>query len=157
MALEWILSYLCLGLVVGFIAGLLGVGGGGIIVPVVTYLLLQQGIATNKVMHLALGTSMCCMIITSFSSLLAHYKHGQIIWDIVGKMVWGIITGTFISTFIAAYLHSVLLAVIFISLTSMFTTRYGVIAAHYLPTSILKKIFALLLIGLSLKILFSLI
>jgi uncharacterized membrane protein YfcA len=113
LELEWILSFLLLGAVVGFIAGLLGVGGGGIIVPMLTSIFLLQGVPVDNVMHLSLGTSMACIIITSISSLRAHHKKDAIIWNIVKKMSYGIIIGTFISTFIVSYINSLYLAIFF--------------------------------------------
>jgi uncharacterized membrane protein YfcA len=113
LAPEWILSFLLLGIVVGFVAGLLGVGGGGILVPVLTSVFLLQGIPSEQVVHLALGTSMACIIVTSFSSLRAHHNKGTVIWKVVKMMSFGIVMGTFISTFIAAYLSSFYLALFF--------------------------------------------
>jgi len=110
---EWILSFLLLGSIVGFTAGLLGVGGGGIMVPVLTFIFLQQGTQTDDVMHLALGTSMASIIVTSFSSLRAHQKHKAIDWKIVKLMSIGVIMGTFSSTFFASQLSSLFLAVFF--------------------------------------------
>ncbi|MBL4941447.1 MAG: sulfite exporter TauE/SafE family protein [Colwellia sp.] len=111
--LEWVLSFLLLGAMVGFIAGLLGVGGGGIMVPVLTAIFLQQGVDIDNVMHLALGTSMAAIIVTSFSSLRAHQRHGAINWAIVKLMSLGVIIGTFASTFVASYLSSLYLAIFF--------------------------------------------
>ncbi|MDO6508848.1 sulfite exporter TauE/SafE family protein [Colwellia sp. 4_MG-2023] len=113
IGIEWVLFFLLLGSIVGFIAGLLGVGGGGIMVPVLTFIFLQQGIHTDTVMHLALGTSMASIIITSFSSLLAHQKHNAINWRIVKLMSIGVIVGTFSSTFLASHLSSFYLALFF--------------------------------------------
>jgi uncharacterized membrane protein YfcA len=113
LELQWILSFLLLGGVVGFAAGLLGVGGGGILVPILTSIFLLQGVHADNVMHLALGTSMACIMITSFSSSRAHHKKKSIIWHLVKKMSFGVIIGTFLSTFIASYLNSLYLAVFF--------------------------------------------
>jgi len=111
--IEWVLSFLLLGAMVGFIAGLLGVGGGGIMVPVLTALFLKQGVHIDNVMHLALGTSMAAIIVTSFSSLRAHQRHGAINWKIVKIMSLGVIIGTFVSTFLASCLSSLYLATFF--------------------------------------------
>lgn len=110
---EWILSFLLLGSIVGFIAGLLGVGGGGIMVPVLAFIFLQQGIHSDNVMLLALGTSMASIIVTSISSLLAHQKHNAINWRVVKPMSIGVIIGTLFSTFLASHLSSFYLAIFF--------------------------------------------
>jgi uncharacterized membrane protein YfcA len=111
--IEFILAFLLLGSVVGFIAGLLGVGGGGIMVPILTVIFLQQGMHINTVMHVALGTSMASIIATSLSSLLAHQKHKAINWRIVKIMSVGVIIGTFSSTFLASHLSSFYLGIFF--------------------------------------------
>jgi uncharacterized membrane protein YfcA len=111
--IQLILAFLFLGSVVGFVAGLLGVGGGGIMVPMLTIIFLQQGIHIDNVMHLALGTSMASIIVTSLSSLRAHQKHNAINWEIVKLMSVGVIAGTFFATFLASQLSSLYLAVFF--------------------------------------------
>jgi len=111
--IHWILYYLLLGSVVGFMAGLLGIGGGAIMVPVLTTMFLIQGIPVEQVVHLALGTSMASIIMTSISSLRAHNSKQAVIWEVVKKMSLGIILGTFLATFLASYLSSVYLAIFF--------------------------------------------
>jgi uncharacterized membrane protein YfcA len=113
LEIQWLISFLLLGGVVGFMAGLLGIGGGGIMVPVLTSIFILQGVPVDKVMHLALGTSMASIIVTSFSSLRAHHSKSTIIWKVVQTMVPGIILGTFFATFLVAYMSSIYLAVFF--------------------------------------------
>ena len=109
----WWLSYLALGAFVGFFAGLLGVGGGGIMVPMLTSLFIAQGFAHDSVVHLALGTSMAAIVMTSFSSMRAHDQHGAVRWDIVRHITPGILIGTFAGTFLAARVPSEPLAIFF--------------------------------------------
>ncbi len=75
---EWFLGYLLLGAVAGFFAGLLGVGGGAIMVPVLALMFAAQGFPEAHLMHLALGTSMATIVFTSISSLRAHHQHGAV-------------------------------------------------------------------------------
>ena len=110
LEIEWILSFLLLGAFVGVMAGLLGIGGGGIMVPILTSIFLAQGVAVDKVVHLALGTSMACIIVTSISSMIAHNSKNAVIWVIVKKMSMGVLLGAFIATFVAAKLNSIFLA-----------------------------------------------
>lgn len=110
---PWWFSYLFLGAFVGFFAGLLGVGGGGIMVPVLTTLFVMQGFPMDKVVHLALGTSMAAIVLTSVASLRAHHRHGAVRWDIVRTITPGILAGTFGATFIASRVPSEPLAVFF--------------------------------------------
>jgi uncharacterized membrane protein YfcA len=112
---EYILAFLLLGSIVGFMAGLLGIGGGGIMVPILTSLFLTMGMPIDMVVHLALGTSMAAIIFTSLSSLRAHHLRKSVMWDVVRNITPGIISGTFIATFIAAYASSLSLALFFSS------------------------------------------
>ncbi|MDR3213447.1 MAG: sulfite exporter TauE/SafE family protein [Azoarcus sp.] len=109
----WWLAYPLLGAGVGFLAGLLGVGGGGVMVPMLTTLFLAQGFPHEQVVHMALGTSMATIVLTSVSSLRAHHAHGAVRWRIVRQITPGILIGTFAGTFIAARLNTVPLAVFF--------------------------------------------
>ena len=113
MGFEWIIAFLMLGLVVGFMAGLLGIGGGGIMVPVLTSIFLAQGVPVEQVVHMALGTSMASIVITSFASMRAHHKKGAVMWNVVKYMAGGVVIGTFTATFLATYMKSAQLAIFF--------------------------------------------
>ncbi|MDD2382771.1 MAG: sulfite exporter TauE/SafE family protein [Sulfurospirillaceae bacterium] len=110
---EWIIAFLLLGAAVGFMAGLLGIGGGGIMVPVLTSIFLAQGIPVEQVVHMALGTSMASIVTTSFASMQAHHKRGAVQWNIVKMMASGVILGTFGATFLASSMKSSQLAIFF--------------------------------------------
>lgn len=110
---SWVVYFLVLGGIVGFIAGLLGVGGGGILVPFLSLMFIEMGVTKEEVMHVALGTSMACIIVTSLSSLHAHHKKGAVQWSIVRGMSLGVILGTFTATFVASHLNSIYLAFVF--------------------------------------------
>ncbi|MBS0554602.1 MAG: sulfite exporter TauE/SafE family protein [Proteobacteria bacterium] len=111
----WWLAYPVLGAVVGFFAGLLGVGGGGIMVPLLTTLFVAQGFPFDQVVHMALGTSMAGIVLTSMSSLRAHHQHGAVRWDIVMGITPGILLGTFCGTFIASRIDTLPLAIFFVA------------------------------------------
>jgi uncharacterized membrane protein YfcA len=93
---EWLLAYLALGLVTGVIAGLLGVGGGLVMVPALTWAYAQQGFTADYNIHLALGTSLAVIIPTSVSSLRAHHAHGAVDWRVVRRLTPGILLGTLV-------------------------------------------------------------
>jgi len=111
--MEWYLSYLVLGAVAGFLAGMFGVGGGLILVPVLLFLFEAQHFATGHVMLLALGTSMAAILFTSLSSLRAHHSHGAVNWRVVRNITPGILIGTGIGASVAASIPTHGLAIFF--------------------------------------------
>ena len=80
---EFWWAYLLLGAFAGFMAGLLGVGGGAIMVPILTSIFIAEGFPKTEVVHLALGTSMAAIVFTSVSSLRAHHAHNAVLWPVV--------------------------------------------------------------------------
>ena len=110
--MEWWLGYLCLGAIVGFFAGLLGIGGGLIMVPVLSFIFSSQNFPPDRIMHLALGTSMAAIIFTSISSLYTHHTHKAVNWHIVKYIVPGIIVGTIGGTTLVSSLSSRFLSII---------------------------------------------
>lgn len=111
--LEWT-AYLALGLAAGFVAGLLGVGGGLIIVPVLAFIFTAHHFPEQYVMHLALGTSLASIIFTSISSLRAHHAHGAVNWKVWREVTPGIVTGTLLGSVLAAYLSAYFLKAFFV-------------------------------------------
>jgi uncharacterized membrane protein YfcA len=111
--IEWILLYIALGAFVGFMSGLLGVGGGGLLVPLLASIFIYQGFGVENVVHIALATSLACMIISSASSLRAHASRGTVIWDVVKGMTPGIMVGAFMATQIASHVNSTYIAIFF--------------------------------------------
>jgi uncharacterized protein len=100
--LTLVLGYCVVGAIAGVLAGLLGIGGGLVIVPMLIYVFGLQGIADDLVMHIALATSMASIMFTSVSSFMAHHRRGAVRWDIVRRIVFGILTGTFCGSYLAA-------------------------------------------------------
>ncbi|MDX9996232.1 MAG: sulfite exporter TauE/SafE family protein [Rhodocyclaceae bacterium] len=109
----WFAGYLALGAVAGFFAGLLGVGGGAIMVPVLALMFAAQGFPDAHLMHLALGTSMAAIVFTSISSLRAHHAHGAVQWPIVRTIAPGILLGTFLGAQLASLIPTRPLAIFF--------------------------------------------
>lgn len=110
---EWFAGYLVLGAVAGFFAGLLGVGGGAIMVPVLALMFAAQGFPEQHLMHLALGTSMATIVFTSISSLRAHHSHGAVVWPIVRAIAPGIVVGTLLGAQVAGFIPTRPLAIFF--------------------------------------------
>ena len=113
LTIELLIIFLALGALVGFMAGLLGIGGGGIMVPILTSIFLWQGSTQENVVHLALGTSMASIVVTSIASLRAHHAKGAVLWPVVKAMTPGVVLGAFVGTFLAAYLSTLVLAIFF--------------------------------------------
>ena len=111
--MEWWPAYLGTGLAVGFLAGLLGIGGGAIAVPLLVWAFGAQGLPAEHVMRLALGTSMAVIFFTSLASMRAHNKRDAVDWSIVRAMAPGILAGSFGAALGAAYIPTRGLAIIF--------------------------------------------
>jgi uncharacterized membrane protein YfcA len=82
-----------LGLCTGFLAGLLGIGGGMLMGPFLTLILSQRGISADLAVKMAIATSMATIVFTSVSSVRAHHQRGAVRWDIVKSLAPGILLG----------------------------------------------------------------
>jgi len=82
------------GLCTGFLAGLLGIGGGMLMVPFITMIMSARGVAPALAVKMAIATSMATIIFTSISSVRAHHKRGAVRWDIVWRLAPGIVIGS---------------------------------------------------------------
>lgn len=113
---DIILALLAVGSAAGFIAGLFGVGGGTLIVPVVLWALQLQGIGGHPyAQHLAIGTSFAVMVFTTFSSMYAQHKKHAIDWATVRRMTPGMILGVLLGAVSAKYMPTLALQVFFIA------------------------------------------
>ena len=108
-----LLLYVALGAFAGFMAGLLGVGGGLIIVPVLAWILHGQQINDALVMHIAIGTSLATIVVTSLSSIRAHNQRGTVLWPVVWQLTPGIAIGAWLGAAVADLLSSVTLTKVF--------------------------------------------
>lgn len=110
----WLL-YIATGAVTGVLAGLLGIGGGIVIVPLLTFVFTSQQMPAHYILHLALGTSLASIMFTSVSSFRAHHARGAVHWGVVKTITPGILTGTFFGTWVAAQLSSRFLSWFFVA------------------------------------------
>lgn len=122
MLTSILLACSLLGIVVGFLSGLLGIGGGLIIVPALAYLLPLLKIPPEIVMPLALGTSLCSIVITSSSATFAHHKNRNIPWALTKKFVVAIALGSLLGALIADLLSATVLKNIFAIAVSTLAT-----------------------------------
>ncbi|HYF44035.1 MAG TPA: sulfite exporter TauE/SafE family protein [Ramlibacter sp.] len=93
-----ILELALLGIGTGFLAGLLGIGGGMLMVPFITIILSGRGVPPDLAVKMAIATSMATIIFTSISSVRAHHKRGAVRWDIVKRLAPGIVIGSLVSS-----------------------------------------------------------
>lgn len=107
-----LIIFLAIGALAGFAAGLFGVGGGTIIVPLLFIVFTQMHYNPDVIMHLALGTSLATIIVTSISSLMAHHKNGAVIWSVFKNLAPGMAIGCFLGAGIAGWLSGTHLQII---------------------------------------------
>ncbi len=88
--------FVVLGCLVGFLAGLLGIGGGMTMVPILTILFTREAFPLAHVVHMAIATSTATIIFTSISSAREHHRHGAVLWPVVAGLAPGIIVGSLI-------------------------------------------------------------
>jgi uncharacterized membrane protein YfcA len=110
---EWWLGYVAIGAAVGFFAGMLGIGGGAIMVPLLVILFEAQGLPKSHILHLAVGTGMATILFTSVASVRAHAARGAIRWDIARNITPGILVGGLVGSWIASFIPPLIFAAIF--------------------------------------------
>jgi uncharacterized membrane protein YfcA len=113
MTLLMVAEFALIGLVAGYLAGFLGIGGGFVVVPALTLLLLRDPATAANALHIAIATSLATMLVTSLSSLIAHHRKGAIRWSLVRSMAAGLMSGAVIGAVIANFLPADNLASIF--------------------------------------------
>ena len=113
MMIDWWWAYLALGVFAGFFGGLLGIGGGSALVPVLALIYSAKGFPQEHVVHLALGTAIATIIFTSASSVRSHHQHKAVNWSVVLKMMPGVVVGAFGGALAAGWLDPRLLVVAF--------------------------------------------
>jgi uncharacterized protein len=95
--MDWswtlVIELLALGLATGFLAGLLGIGGGMLMVPFLTIILGHRGVPSDLAVKMAIATSMATILFTSLSSVRAHHQRGAVRWPLVRGMAPGIALG----------------------------------------------------------------
>lgn len=100
-----ILYYLAAGTFAGLLAGLFGIGGGLVIVPILIFIFTAQGLPIDLITHISVGTSLTTIIVTSISSLRAHNSKGAVNWNIWKHMAPGLVIGSLIGAGIASLIN----------------------------------------------------
>ncbi len=112
-----------LGLIVGVLAGLLGIGGGLVVVPALHFLLPYIGVSTDVGMRIALATSLACIIVTTSSSVFNNLRLKNIDFYAARTLVPGVVVGGI----------------------------FGVSLATWIPTEYLPKVFGIIVLGMAIQ------
>jgi len=116
-------SYLGIGAVVGFFAGLLGIGGGLITVSSLALMFAAHGYPPEYVMHMAVGTSLAVIVAGSWSSFRAHHRHGAVDWEVVRAMTPGLLGGVLAGAIVARFLPTAFLKYFFLAVMAAITAQ----------------------------------
>ncbi|MFA6014167.1 MAG: sulfite exporter TauE/SafE family protein [Gallionellaceae bacterium] len=111
--MEWMVAYLMLGAIAGFLGGMFGIGGGTVLVPILLMLFEAQHFNPENAMHLALGSAMSVIIFTALASTRKHHQLGAVNWRVVFGISPGIFLGTALGAFFAARFSTNFLTIFF--------------------------------------------
>lgn len=111
--MEWWWAYLAIGAAVGFLAGLLGIGGGMVLVPMLVFVFAAKGFPVEHLMHLAIATALATILFTSLSSVRAHHRHDGVDWRVTRAMAPGIVAGSLAAALGASFIPTRPLAAFF--------------------------------------------
>lgn len=155
--MQIIAGLLLAGFFAGVLAGLLGIGGGIVIVPVLYFLFQEFGISADVAMFVAIGTSLAIIIATSLSSLRSHHKRGGVDWDLLKSWSPGVIIGVIAGTYIASLLNGNMLVILFSILAFCISIRFlffskSASLSNKLPGQPLESIFTFLIGSLSVMV-----
>ncbi|CAH9066035.1 hypothetical protein PSECIP111854_03803 [Pseudoalteromonas sp. CIP111854] len=145
-----------LGSVVGFLAGLLGIGGGLVIVPVLSGILRYFNIVPeSQIVLVAIATSLASILFTSTSSALAHHRNGNVPWDIAPFVMGGVAVGALISGFLAALLPEPIIrgifatSVVLIAIRMLYSSSKKAAPIRQLPSRPVLSMLTTMMGGLS--------
>ncbi len=120
---QLVVELLLLGSVTGFLAGLLGIGGGMLMVPFMTFVLSARGMPAEYVVKMAIATSLATICFTSIASVRAHHQRGAVLWPVAKLLAPGIVLGSLLGAQIAKALPSQALAILFALFVSFSATQ----------------------------------
>lgn len=105
--------YLAAGVVIGFLSGIFGIGGGLIIVPVLLFAFALQAVSDAIAIHVAIASSMAIIMVTALSSVRAHWRRGNVLWPVFRSLSIGMLIGAFAGAQITSRLPAELLSGVF--------------------------------------------
>lgn len=113
MEIVTLIAFAVVGILAGFVGGLLGLSGGVVIVPCLVLIFNLIDIPQAHLMHMAIGTSLAAMMINGLASTIAHHRRQGVMWDVVFSLIPGIFLGALSGSFIANLLSGIILQMIF--------------------------------------------
>jgi uncharacterized membrane protein YfcA len=111
--MTWLAAYALSGALIGVLAGMLGIGGGMTLVPILSALFAAQQLAPGHSVHLALGTAMASAMFTSSASVREHHRLGAVEWPVVRRFAPGMVAGSLLSTLASGWISQRALALAF--------------------------------------------
>lgn len=123
MDFSLIAGLVALGGCTGFLAGLLGIGGGMIIVPLLTFIFSRLGFPTDHLVHIAVATATGTILFTSISSAREHHRHGAVRWRTVAGMAPGIVAGSLLGPQVVGVMSTSALAAFFALFVTLSATQ----------------------------------
>ena len=123
LPLLLVLELVLLGLCTGFLAGLLGLGGGMMMVPFMTLMLTARGFPESHTVKIAVATSLATICFTSLSSVRAHHLRGAVLWPVARVLAPGILVGSFVGSQLAAALPARILGLLFAMFVAFSATQ----------------------------------
>lgn len=123
LELQLIVELLLMGACAGFLAGLLGIGGGMIMVPFMTMILTAKGFSADVVVKMAVATSLATICFTSLSSVRAHHKRGAVLWPVARVLAPGILIGSLVGAQIAVAMPTRVLSWVFATFVAYSATQ----------------------------------
>jgi len=149
--LRFIIPILITGIFSGLLAGLLGVGGGIIIIPVVFYILKNFNYSTDIIMRVAIASSLAVIFFTSISSMYSHYKLNNIDILIIKKWFSGVIAGSICGALFASFINGNMLVIFFVIIASFIAINMllniNIVISKDLPKNFLLNNIISFLIG----------
>ena len=123
--MDWTLVpiFLAIGGAVGFIAGLLGIGGGMTMIPLLTLIFSYEHFPPEHILHIAVATSLATIVFTSISSLRTHHAHDAVVWPIFWKLAPGILAGSLLGPQLVSGLSTAALSGVFAVFAAFTATR----------------------------------
>jgi len=140
------LCYPLIGLCSGFLAGLLGIGGGLVVVPALLLIFPYQGLAAAGIVHTAIATSLATVIITSLVASYAHHQRQAVEWSVVWRMAPALLMGALTGAMLTSGLSGVVLRTVFGGFALLVAVQMG-FGLHVAPQRHLPATPILALVG----------